>query len=383
MVSRDTAGGRGTLAFVLFKYFPFGGMQRDFLRIAATCRQRGYAVRVYALSWQGEKPDWLDLVTVPVTGLTNAARYRRFVSRVRGELDQHPAVGVVGFNKMPGLDLYYAADPCFEERARQRFPYPYRWTSRYRTFAAFERAVFGPAVQTLVLVLTERQRATFQRFYGTADSRFRLVPPGVSRDRLPGPDAAEVRLALRRELAVAENDPLLLFVGSGFRTKGLDRAIRAVGALPAQLRGRVRLAVIGQDNPRRFVALARRLGVAAQLTWLAGRDDVARFLQAADLLIHPAYAETGGIVLLEAAVAGLPVMTTDVCGFASYIAEAEAGVVLASPFSQPALDESLRVSLEDANARRRWSANGLAFGRHADIYDMPERVADLIEARVG
>jgi UDP-glucose:(heptosyl)LPS alpha-1,3-glucosyltransferase len=383
MASPDTAGRRGTLAFVLFKYFPFGGLQRDFLKIAAACRQRGYGVRVYTLNWEGQKPDWLDLVAVPVTALTNAARYRRFAARVRGELERRPAVGVVGFNKMPGLDVYYAADPCFEERARQRFPYPYRWTSRYRTFAAFERAVFEPEAGTLVLVLTERQRSTFQRFYGTADDRFRLVPPGVSRDRVPGPDAAEVRRALRRELAVAENDLLLLFVGSGFRTKGLDRAIRAVGALPAELRARVRLIVLGQDNPRRFVALARRLEVAGRLTWLAGRDDVPRFLQGADLLIHPAYAETGGIVLLEAAVAGLPVITTDVCGFAPHIAEAGAGVVLASPFSQAALDEALRGALDDAQWRRRWSANGLAFGRRADIFEMPERVADLIEDRVG
>jgi hypothetical protein len=37
-------------------------------------------------------------------------------------------------------------------------------------------------------------------------------------------------------------------------------------------------------------------------------------------------------VLLEAVVAGLPVLTTAVCGYAHYIAEADAGVVVAEPF---------------------------------------------------
>ena len=39
------------LAFVLYKYFPFGGLQRDFMRIALECQQRGHKIRVYTLIW--------------------------------------------------------------------------------------------------------------------------------------------------------------------------------------------------------------------------------------------------------------------------------------------------------------------------------------------
>ena len=34
------------LAFILYKYFPFGGLQRDFMRIALECQRRGHAIRV-------------------------------------------------------------------------------------------------------------------------------------------------------------------------------------------------------------------------------------------------------------------------------------------------------------------------------------------------
>ena len=50
------------------------------------------------------------------------------------------------------------------------------------------------------------------------------------------------------------------------------------------------------------------------------------------ILIHPAYSEAAGMVLLEEIVAGLPVLVTDVCGFAHYINDAEAGIVEPSPF---------------------------------------------------
>ncbi|STI71723.1 UDP-glucose:(heptosyl) LPS alpha-1,3-glucosyltransferase [Escherichia coli] len=35
------------VAFCLYKYFPFGGLQRDFMRIAQTVAARGHHVRVY------------------------------------------------------------------------------------------------------------------------------------------------------------------------------------------------------------------------------------------------------------------------------------------------------------------------------------------------
>lgn len=53
------------VAFCLYKYFPFGGLQRDFMRIAQTVAARGHHVRVYTQSWEGECPDVFELIKVP------------------------------------------------------------------------------------------------------------------------------------------------------------------------------------------------------------------------------------------------------------------------------------------------------------------------------
>ena len=42
------------LALCLYKYFPYGGLQRDFLRILKECQSRGHEVSVYTSEWQGE-----------------------------------------------------------------------------------------------------------------------------------------------------------------------------------------------------------------------------------------------------------------------------------------------------------------------------------------
>lgn len=366
------------LAFALYKYFPFGGLQRDFLRIALACQARGHTIRVYVLEWSGEIPTGFEVVTVPVRALSNARRYEKFLAWMQQDLRQRPADRVVGFNKMPGLDVYFAADPCYEEKARSLRGPLYRLSGRYRHFAAFERAVFAPESHCRILMISSLQQPFFEKHYATPPERFHLLPPGISPDRRAPADAPEIRAAFRQEFGLDSDELLLLQLGSGFKTKGLDRSLKAVAALPEALRSRTRMIAIGQDDPAPFQRQAQGLGLAAQVSILPGRSDIPRFLLGADLLIHPAYNENTGTVLLEALVAGLPVLTTAVCGYAHYIEEAEAGCVIAEPFVQECLDTTLANMLSDREARARWQVKALAFADTADIYSNAERAAELI-----
>ena len=366
------------LAFCLYKYFPFGGLQRDFLRIALACQARGHAIRVYTLEWKGDLPAGFEVVPVPRTAFSNARRYAKFSGWVQQDLDRHPADRVVGFNKMPGLDVYFAADPCYEEKAQTLRNPLYRRFGRYRHFSAFERAVFSPQSRTEILMISSLQQPFFEKHYGTPQRRFHLLPPGISPDRRAPANAAEIRADFRREFGLGDEDLLLLQVGSGFKTKGLDRSLKALAHLPPELRARTRLIVIGQDEPRLFLRQASLLGIADRLSILPGRDDIPRFLLGADLLIHPAYNENTGTVLLEALVAGLPVLATAVCGYAHYIENAEAGLVIPDPFAQAQMDTLLQHMLSDATARAHWKAHALTFAETADIYSNAERAADLI-----
>jgi UDP-glucose:(heptosyl)LPS alpha-1,3-glucosyltransferase len=366
------------LAFCLYKYFPYGGLQRDFLRIALACQARGHAIRVYALEWRGEVPEGFEVVRVPVRALTNQRRYAKFSAWVDKDLASHRADRLIGFNKMPGLDVYFAADPCFEDKARTLRNPLYRFSARYRHFSAYERAVFAPESRTEVLMISPLQQPLFSKHYATPEARFHLLPPGVSPDRRAPANAAEIRAGFRHEFGLAEDDLLLLQIGSGFKTKGLDRSLLAVAGLPERVRSRTRLIAIGDDDPRHFQLQARTLGLADRVSILRGRSDIPRFLLGADLLVHPAYSENTGTVLLEAIVAGLPVLASAVCGYAHYIVEAGAGRLLAEPFEQPVMDDILCQMLCDDDARQAWHHSALAFSEHADIYSNAEHAADVI-----
>jgi len=366
------------LAFCLYKYFPFGGLQRDFLRIAQACLQRGHEVVVYTMRWEGEVPAGLQVRLLKAQGWQNHTRAQHYVRQVKHALAAEKFDLVVGFNKMPHLDLYYAADVCYQARlSAQRSPW-HRFLPRCRHHIAFERSVFASSSQTNILLIAPRQQREFEHYYQTPADRFHHLPPGIGKDRIAPPDAADIRARVRDNLHIADDVRLVLMVGSGFKTKGLDRAIAALAALPSALKSHTQLIVIGQDNAAPFQALALAQGVAEHVHFLGGRPDVPDFLLAADCLLHPAYHENTGTVLLEAVVSGLPVLTVDVCGYAHYIQDANAGIVLASPFDQAALNKSLEKML-CSSERDMWRQNALAFAKQADIYSMPDKAADIIE----
>lgn len=209
-----------------------------------------------------------------------------------------------------------------------------------------------------------------------------MLPPGISQDRRAPPDAPNRRQRVRDSLNLVAGDHVLLFIGSGFIKKGLDRAILSVAHLRAtRPEQRVRLLIVGQDKARRFQRLAKRLGVVDAVIFLGGRTDVPDLLLAADALIHPALDEAAGIVLLEALVAGLPVLVTDVCGYAHHIDAAGAGLVLDSPFHQWRLDAAVTQSL-DSKFLADCKAGGLAYAEREDLYSMHRTGAAMIEQLV-
>ena len=240
--------------------------------------------------------------------------------------------------------------------------------------------MFSRESTTEILMISQVQQPLFIRHYHTPLQRFHLLPPGIALDRRAPANAAEIRSEFRREFKLADDELLLVQIGSGFKTKGLDRSLKALAALPGELKRRTRLIAIGQDDPSKFKLQARALGVSEQVQILKGRSDIPRFLLGADLLIHPAYNENTGTVLLEALVSGLPVLVTDVCGYAHYIAEADGGRVMPSPFEQGALNHLLADMLADDERRAFWGRNGLAFADCADLYSMPQKAADVILA---
>lgn len=368
------------LAFCVFKYFPFGGLERNLLRMAEACRVRGHEVHVFTMQWQGKQPEGLKVVLVPYRGVTNHSRCLSYVAALKRMLEGEKYDLVVGFNRMPGLDLYYAADVCYLLDMERRRTVLSRLTPRYRVYADLERQVFSPDSDTEIMYLSEAEKKNYISVYHTQAERFHYLPPGIDKERIRSSLGPTARHEIRSEFGLRDDEELLLMVGSGkFQRKGVDRAIRALGALPPNVRKKSHLLVIGKGKPRPMQKLAVRLGIADQVRFLGTRHDVPRFLAAADLFLLPAVSENTGNVIVEAMVAGVPVLATEACGYAFHVTRAAAGDVIPSwPFRQEAMNDMLAAALTSP-MRDQWRDNALRYTDETDLYSRPQVAADIIE----
>jgi len=368
-------------AFALYNYFPYSGLARDFLRILLEAVERGHTVEVYVSKWQGDKPPGINIHVLNASGFTNHGRNAQFHRRFNKAISKEHFDAVVGFNKMPGLDIYYGADYCYIARAKPRYGPIYRITPRYHYQHAFEHSVFHAHEDTTIFSLSSREMGVYQQHYGTPRSRFVMMPPTLDVARRLTGDYDKIRNRKREALGL-KDEKLLLFIGSGFKTKGLDRAILAMHALPDELKRKTRLFIVGQDNTTKtYQHQVDHLGLGDRVSFLGGRDDVPDLMIAGDLLIHPAYSENTGTVILEAIISGLPVIATDVCGYAPHIAKADAGQILYSPFEQAELNQALNTMLT-SNKRDIWRTHGLEYGKNPDLYKMPETAVSAMESWV-
>src|SRR3990167_892179 len=262
------------LAFCLFNYFPYGGLQQDFLIIAKICLARGHEIDVYTMSWEGEVLDGMQLFLLKKQGLTNHSRARNFSKQMTAILKAKQYDRVVGFNKLEGLDIYFAADTCFvaQDKYQKSFLKPFH--PRFRTYAFLEGQVFGIEEKTHSLILTPKQKKEYQAAYHTPDDRFYLLPPGVHKHHIRPAHADETRLQYRTQLNIHSDTFVLLFIGSYFKTKGLDRALFALASLPDAIKRKTLLLIVGDGKTKKYEKIIKKFHLENQARFLGAQKDI-------------------------------------------------------------------------------------------------------------
>lgn len=367
------------LAVCLYKFFPFGGLARDAVRILSLCRDHGYEIDIFVMECHGDVPAGFNIEVIETKGFSNHQKVANFIEQFHARIADKNYDLVIGFNKIPGLDLYYAADPCYLDRVKNQHHYSLtKHNPRVKFYSECEDAVFNSTSKTVTLMISAVQKELFKKQYGTQDDRLIMLPPGIDPNRKRPEDWQQQRSQMREQFAVEDDELLLLMVGTGFKTKGVDRSIAALASLPAKLRKKTRLFIIGEGETTPYDKQVKELAISDRVTFFGGRSDIPQFLLAADLLIHPARKENTGTVILEAIVAGLPVLVSDVCGYASYVRDSGSGLVITSPFKQDEFDLKL-ITMLDRDRLAQWSTAAINYAASEDLYSMPEKAATIID----
>jgi UDP-glucose:(heptosyl)LPS alpha-1,3-glucosyltransferase len=349
-----------------------GGTEADLRRMASGLAARGHALHVFAAELD-HSVEGAVLHRVPtlrgsrVTRLLSfALAAPRLVARARWDV-------VVGFGRTMRQDVvrvgggthrsYLAAMEASGRRGRARGPY-------HRALLWLEGRMFAPAGHRRVLAVSRRVADEVVRDYGVPAAHARVVYNGVDLERFHPARRAVDGARIRRELGVGDAR-VCTAIGTGFERKGFDLLLAAWRTDPP---AGAALVIVGDDERLgRWRRAAAEPALAGRVHVLGARRDVDAILAATDVLCLPSRQEAFGNVVLEAAAAGVPVVTSAVVGAAELFVGCEAAVIVDDPGDARALAGAIERALGTGWDARSGAARALAerhpWSRHLDELD--------------
>jgi D-inositol-3-phosphate glycosyltransferase len=179
-----------------------------------------------------------------------------------------------------------------------------------------------------ICVSCPEEERQFRRLYGDPAGRIEIVPPAVEHAFFAPGD----RAGARRAVGLPLDRPVLLFVGRIQPLKAPDLAIRALAALVAH--PTAVLAIVGgasgADGAVHAAAaerLAAELGVTDRVRFVPPQPHhiLSSWYRAADVVVVPSRSESFGLVALEAAACGIPVVASAVGGLLNIVHDGVTG----------------------------------------------------------
>ncbi len=188
----------------------------------------------------------------------------------------------------------------------------------------------------LVVAISAAEARTVVSRCGADPNRVVIIPPGVDPQLFRPRGADEPKWTWPHERGPACSKGYLLFAGRLQPLKGPDLAIAALGQVPEELRphlvvaGEVSQDFAGYADELRM--MVDRLGLEQYVTFMGSqsRTRLAEMMRGALLCLVPSHSETFGLVALESAASGTPVIASSAGGLREAVVHGETGQLMDS-----------------------------------------------------
>jgi UDP-glucose:(heptosyl)LPS alpha-1,3-glucosyltransferase len=300
-----------------------GGTERDLYCTAEGLRDLGHEVHLFCSEFAVEAPVGTFTHAVPVLPLGRTARLWSFAVSASRILRQHPCDVVIGFGRVLEQDIIRCGGGThrgFLRRlgvnggAARRL---WQKSSVYhQSLLVLEKRQFQEGRFKKIVAVSNEVKRDVMEHYAVAGDRITVVYNGVDAERFHPSRRCVSRSIIRERWHIPPEAPLVLFVGSGFQRKGLERLLTA-WALPAL--GGFYLMVVGDDAKMGYYRSWAERIAPGRVVFTGLQNRIEDFYGSSDIVALPSVQEAFGNVVLEGLASGLPVLVSRAVGAAELL----------------------------------------------------------------
>jgi len=332
------------IAFIRKAYTPYGGSERYLAQLIERLCLQGHEVHIFANRWESNptqrpgdpKPSRLFFRRVPMVQSPSFLQALSFAYFSQHLLQKEAFDIIHSFERTLYQDIYRAGDGCHREWLIQRRKMD-PWIKRslhplnplHRSLLFLEKRLFQSPKLKRIIANSRRGKEEILR-YGVGGGKVEVIYNGVDLEAFHPQNVTLYRKAVREEMKIPAEGFVLLFLGSGFKRKGLDSLIAALPHIKREIPSAF-LVVAGKNGVGGYRHKARRHGAEESLIFLGPTQRARELYAASDLFVLPTLYDPFSNACLEAMATGIPVLTSRANGVAELIEDQQNGFLLQNP----------------------------------------------------
>ena len=370
------------IAFVKKRFsLQAGGSERYTVTLARQFQKLGHQVSVIGERIDEDLIDEVEFLPVRTNRLTSALHNRSFAIRA-GQIARERKFDITyGIGRSFGLDAVRVTERLQSHWLGVRYRNGVtrsiqRMNPRHRTLIELERVIYNDDSVRRVVTQSRLDRDLVRKYYNVPEEKLRTIYNGVD-TTLFHPGVQTERKAVREELGISPDVPLLVFASMDFEGKGLRSILEAIANSKHH---ETELLVLGTGPVRKFQRIADQLGIGNRVHFAGRRSDIQRCYGAGDLFILPTAYEPFPNVNLEAMACGLPVMTSTTSGGADIVTPGKTGWLVPTVHSVDEMTEGINMHFDlSTNDRETMSVRCVETARQMPIENNIRQTLQLFE----
>ena len=269
---------------------------------------------------------------------------------------------VHGFTQTLFQDIYRVGGGCHWDYMMHTYPLMQSafgkivlcLNPRHFSLLLLERIIFKRKCYKQITCISEQCRKEIMQHYKIHANDVEVIYNGADTDVFTPQNRLKNRDSIRAKYSIFKEDVLLLFVGSGFKRKGLKYVIDAISLIDKDKK--IKLLVAGRGKVREYQKLAKENGIIDKIIFAGVYKNIQEIYAAGDIFVFPSEYDAFGTACLEAMASGLPVVVSKTSGVSEIITHGKDGFVVNHPIDAKEMVEYIELLMEKEKREETGSA---------------------------